>query len=89
MYEAVEFVEPRLPAGAPISERLIGRYAVEAEAVDAARKAREAFRQSEDYAWWIVREEGAQLARWIADNRSHKEFALDLRTGTLVEIPLI
>lgn len=89
MFEAVEFVEPRLPAGAPIFERLVGHYIVEEDAVQAARKARESFQRSEDYAWWIVREEGAQLARWIADNRSHKEFALDLRTGTLVEIPLI
>ncbi len=89
MFEAVEFVEPRLPAGAPIQERLIGHYIVEDEAVDAARKAREAFEQTEDYAWWIVREQGAQLARWIADNRSHKEFVLDLTSGTLIELPLI
>ena len=87
MFEAVEFVEPLLPPGAPISQRLIGSYEVEEDAVNAARDAREAFGVSEDYAWWIVRREGAQLSRWIADNRSHKEFVLDLRTGTLVEIP--
>jgi len=89
MYEAVEFIEPRLPAGAPIQERVIGSFAEEKDAVEAGRAAREAFEQNDDYAWWIVRERGAQLARWIADNRSHKEFALDLRTGTLIEIPLL
>jgi predicted phage tail protein len=89
MFEAVEFIEPRLPAGAPIQERVIDTYPSEQEAVAAARATRESFRQTEDYAWWIVREKGAQLARWIADNRSHKEFALDLTTGTLIEIPLI
>lgn len=87
MFESVEFVEPHLPPGAPISQRLIGVFEVEDDAVEAARDAREAFGQSEDYAWWIVRREGAQLSRWIADNRSHKEFVLDMRTGTLVEIP--
>jgi hypothetical protein len=89
MFEAVEFVEPKLPAGAPIQERLVGIFPVETDAVSAARQAREAFRRNEDYAWWIVRQEGAQLARWIADNRSHKEFALDLTSGTLIEIPLL
>lgn len=89
MYEAVEFIEPRLPVGAPIQERVIGAFSEEKDAVEAGRAAREAFEQNDDYAWWIVRERGAQLARWIADNRSHKEFALDLRTGTLIEIPLI
>lgn len=64
-------------------------FNTEQEAVEGARATREAFKQTEDYAWWIVREQGAQLARWIADNRSHKEFALDLTTGTLIEIPLI
>lgn len=87
MYEAVEFVEPHLPPGAPISQRVIGTFEVEEEAVNSARDARKSFGESEDYAWWIVRREGAQLSRWIADNRSHKEFVLDLRTGTLVEIP--
>ena len=87
MFEAVEFVEPHLPPGAAISQRLIGTFEVEEDAVNSARNAREAFGKSEDYAWWIVRREGAQLSRWIADNRSHKEFVLDLRTGTLVELP--
>jgi hypothetical protein len=87
VFESVEFVELHLPPGAPISQRLIGVFEVEDDAVEAARNAREAFGESEDYAWWIVRREGAQLSRWIADNRSHKEFVLDMRTGTLVEIP--
>lgn len=87
MFESVEFVEPQLPIGAPISQRLIGVFEVEEDAIQAARDSREAFGESEDYAWWIVRRQGAQLSRWIADNRSHKEFVLDMRTGTLVEIP--
>lgn len=87
MFESVEFVEPQLPPGAPISQRFIGVFEVEEDAIEAARDAREAFGESEDYAWWIVRRQGAQLSRWIADNRSHKEFVLDMRTGTLVEIP--
>jgi hypothetical protein len=38
-----------------------------------------------DYAWWIVREPGMTLARWIADSTTSKEFVLDLRSGELVE----
>jgi hypothetical protein len=88
MFEAVEFIEPKLPPGSPISERLLGVFEAEEDAVEVAREAREALdpAHSEDYVWWIVRKPGAQLAHWIADNRSHKEFALDLRSGTLVEI---
>jgi hypothetical protein len=39
------------------------------------------------YAWWIVREQGARLANWISDSRSDREFALDLTSGELVEVP--
>jgi predicted nicotinamide N-methyase len=40
----------------------------------------------EDYAWWIVRQPGARLARWIADNHTGKEYVLDLTSGELVEV---
>ena len=86
MYEAVEFVELKDRPGAQAIERALGMFADELEAIAAARATRAAFAHSEDYVWWIVREEGATLARWIADNLSHKEFALDLTNGDLVEV---
>ena len=86
-YEAVENVEPRASHGAAIEERVLGLRATEDEAIALARSAREAFIAggSTDYAWWIVREPGMTLARWIADSTSSKEFVLDLRSGELVE----
>jgi hypothetical protein len=39
-----------------------------------------------EYAWWLVRENGARLANFIADSNSDKEFVLDLTSGELVEI---
>ena len=39
-----------------------------------------------EYAWWIVRSQGAQLANWIADSSNDQEFVLDLRTGQLVQV---
>ena len=88
MFEAVESVEFRDRPGTSPVERLIGVFEVEREAVEAARAARDAFVAggSLDYGWWVVRHEGARLARWIADSRSAKEFALDLRSGQLVEV---
>lgn len=86
-YEAVENIEPRASHGTSVEERVLGLAATEAEAIELARTAREAFRESgsSDYAWWIVREPGMTLARWIADSSSSKEFVLDLRSGELVE----
>ena len=57
-------------------------------AVTAARQARDSFATSGSsaYAWWVVREQGARLANFIADSRSEKEFVLDFRTGELVEV---
>lgn len=86
MFEAVQFVEPM---GEPEpTETVLGEHAIEADAVDAARAARETFLAtgSVDYAWWIVREQGARLANFIADSKSNKEFVLDLRSGELVEL---
>jgi hypothetical protein len=87
MFEAVQFVEPM---GEPEpTETVVGVYEDEGNAVEAARTAREAFliTGSEAYAWWIVREEGAKLANFIADSKSDKEFVLDLTSGELVELP--
>ncbi|GIU92372.1 MAG: hypothetical protein KatS3mg011_1278 [Acidimicrobiia bacterium] len=89
MFEAVENIDPKEPPGSPLQTRIIGTFEVEAEAIEAARAAREEFLLTgrDDYAWWIVREEGAQLARWIADSVSGQEYVLDLRSGQLVEVP--
>jgi hypothetical protein len=86
MFEAVEFIDRNERPGEPPEERLLGTFNDEAEAIARARTMRDAFSHTEDYAWWIVRQTGAQLARWIADSRSHKEFVLDLTSGELVEV---
>jgi hypothetical protein len=87
MFEAVEFIEKR---GLPEPrESVLGVFDEEVSAVDAARSAKEAFAAtgSTEYAWWIVREQGARLANFIADSKSSKEFVLDLSTGELIEVP--
>ena len=86
MFEAVEFIDRKAEPTAPPEERILGTFADETEAVTAARFARDQFNNAEDYGWWIVRQSGARLARWIADSRSAKEFALDLTSGELVEV---
>jgi hypothetical protein len=87
MFETVEFIE--IEKGAEPSETVLGEFAEELEAVEAARAARDRFAAggSDDYAWWIVREKGARLANFIADSKSPKEFVLDLVSGELVEVP--
>lgn len=92
MFEAVQFieeeVEPGRPAPTPI-EQILGTFDIEEHAVDRARAAREGFVTSgqTEFAWWVVRKQGARLANWIADSRSDREFVLDLTTGELVEVP--
>lgn len=86
MFEAVEFIDRKAAPGAPPEENLLGMFTDEQEAVERAREARDAFEDSEDYAWWLVRQNGASLARWIADSRSSKEFVLDLTSGELIEV---
>lgn len=86
MFEAVELVDRQAEPTAPPEEHILGSFADEAEAVEAARSARAAFDHPEDYAWWLVRQSGARLARWIADSRSGKEYVLDLTSGELVEV---
>lgn len=86
MYEAVQFVESR--ADPEPTETVVGVYADEPEAIEAARSAKLDFQAtgSLDYAWWIVRRQGATLANFIADSKSDKEFVLDLTSGELVEL---
>lgn len=86
MYEAVEFIDSSDHLTAPPEERLLGTFTQEEEAIAVARSARRSFDHPRDYGWWIVRSQGETLARWIADSRTHKEFALDLTTGELVEV---
>lgn len=88
IYEVVESIDPRDRPGAPVQERQLGVFEDENEAIEVGRAARDAFAATgkDDYAWWVVREQGATLARWIADSQSDKEFVLDLRTGSLIEV---
>ena len=90
MFEAVEFIEIQemgRPNPTP-SERVLGTYADEQEAVTVGRAAKDQFHSEGrgEYAWWVVRNQGAQLANWIADSSNNQEFVLDLRTGQLVEV---
>lgn len=90
MFEAVEFIEIQ-EAGRPNptpSERVLGTYADEQEAVTVGRAAKDQFHSEgrSEYAWWVVRNQGAQLANWIADSSNNQEFVLDLRTGQLVQV---
>lgn len=91
-FEAVEFIELTFQPGRPAPpprETVIGSFETEEEAVEHARIARRAFQKAQGdarYAWWVVRQPGSQLANWIADSASEREFVLDLRTGQLIEI---
>ena len=92
MFEAVEFIEEEVVPGRPApipTENVLGTFEVEDDAVERARAARAGFMNSAKtgYAWWIVREQGARLANWISDSRSDREFALDLTSGELIEVP--
>lgn len=86
MYEAIEFVE-RVP-GADATERVLGQAQTVDDAISAAKQAWRQFEASgvNLYAWWLVRESGETLARWIADNHSRKEFVLDITSGELLEV---
>lgn len=90
-YELVEFVEPGFQEGRRFegtSERVLGNFDVESEAIAAGRTKWTAFRQSDsaDVTWWIVRVPGEPLARWIADASSPVERVLDLRTNQLIDV---
>lgn len=86
MFEAVQFIENRDTL--ETTETPLGEFDSETDAADAARAAKKVFAAtgSPHYAWWIVRKQGAELAEFIADSTSDKEFILDLNSGELVEI---
>ncbi len=86
MFEAVQFIE--VHGLIEPEETVLGEFDDEIEAVNGARQGRREFmtKGSSEYAWWIVRRQGARLATFIADSRSDKEFVLDLTSGSLVEI---
>jgi hypothetical protein len=91
MFTATEFREPALEPGmayqGPI-ETLLGTFDDERDAIEVARSKWKSFRASDsrDVAWWVVRRQGENLARWIAESRSSIERVLDLRTNELVEV---
>ena len=90
-FTATEYCEPALEPGMPYQgpiETLIGTFGEEPEAIEAARLRWKAFRQgdSRDIAWWIVRRQGEDVTRWIAESRSSMERVLDSTTNELVEI---
>lgn len=82
----MQFTDRKQPPGQPIVEEKLGTYTAEEDALEVARSAMGQYVASEgvDYVWWIVRNEGSTLARWIADSRDQQEFVLDLRSGQLV-----
>lgn len=86
MFEVVQFTDRKHPPGQPIIEEQLGSFDHEDDAVELARTTMKAYlaEHGEDYVWWIVRNEGSTLARWIADSRDQQEFVLDLRSGQLV-----
>jgi hypothetical protein len=91
IFTATEYREPALEPGMPYQgpiETLLGTFDEEHRAIEAARVKWKAFREgdSRDVAWWIVRRQGEDLARWIAESRSSVERVLDLTTNELVEI---
>lgn len=86
IYEAVQFIE--VEGEAEPVETILGEFPNESPAVEMVRATRSSFIESgeEDYAWWVVRQQGATLAEFIADSKSDKEFVLDIRSGQLVEV---
>ncbi len=90
-YEAVEFREPALRPGERFTgavETSLGKFADEGDAIAVAREAWQGFmaNPTDDVAWWLVRAEGEDLARWIAESRSDVERVLDLTTRQLVPV---
>lgn len=86
MFEAVEFIEEQ--GGAEPRETVLGEFENERDAVTMARSGKAEFvlSGSQQYAWWVVRRQGAALAEFISDSKSDKEFILDLNSGELIEI---
>jgi len=91
LFVATQFVEPALVPGQRFEgaeETELGSFGSEGEAIAVARAAWLEFqkRDTRDVAWWLVKADGEELARWIADSRSPVERVLDLTTNELVEL---
>jgi hypothetical protein len=91
LFVATQFVEPALAPGQRFEgtkETNLGSFVSETEAIAVARAAWLEFqkRDTRDVAWWLVKADGEELARWIADSRSPVERVLDLTTNELVEL---
>lgn len=88
MYEVVEFTEVRALPGTPPVQRLLGNFALAQDALEQGRAAWRATLEvgTDDYVWWVVKRQGAELAEWIADSRSAKEYVVDVRTGQLIQL---
>ncbi len=90
-FEAVEFREPAMQPGERYTgptETSLGKFEGEQDAIAVAREAWLGFlaNPTKDVAWWLVRAEGEELARWIAESRSDVERVLDLTTNQLVAV---
>lgn len=88
MFECIVTIDRFDLETSTIEESRLGEFAQETDAIEVARAHRASFMKTieSEYAWWVVRRSGETMARWIADSRSEKEFALDIRTGELVEV---
>jgi hypothetical protein len=86
VYEAVQFIE--VEGRAEPVQTILGVFPDQSEAVELVRASRGKFVESgaNDYAWWVVRKQGATLAEFIADSKSDKEFVLDIHSGQLIEV---
>lgn len=92
-FEVIEFCEPTPEPGRPFAgttERVLGTFDDESQAIELGRSSWETSRESEtkDVMWWIVRVPGETLCRWIADRGNAEEQILDLTTNTLVPVRL-
>jgi len=88
MFEAIEYIEEEaagLPTGS-VAERAVGLFFTEAEAVLTARAARSSHLGRREYAWWVVRRQGEQIASWIADSKSGREFVVDISKERVVDL---
>ncbi len=91
MFRTVCYVEEEVEPGrvAPVPTEIdLGEFPTEAEAVTVARASMAEYLTARrtEYAWWIVRARGQELASWIADSRTQREFMVDLTTSRLVEV---
>ena len=90
-FEVIEFCEPTPEPGRPFAgttERVLGTFDMESDAIVFGRASWESSRSSDttDVMWWIVRVPDETLCRWIADRGNAEEQILDLTTNKLVPL---